>query len=144
MTWAIVTCTSTPSIAEDRAAIRALIAAEGWAACSRDADRLESLWAAEGVVRDANHTPDDPTDDRVWQGRDAVMSRYTSVIFNLTLEEIGPVDLVIDVRGDGAVVTGTTRIGAEVSPGGERWTFARRGREWQIVDITFNLEPREP
>jgi hypothetical protein len=62
------------------------------------------------------------------------------VIFFLTLDEMGPVDLVIDVEGDSAVVTGTTRIGTELSPGGERWTFARREGQWQITGITFNLE----
>ena len=117
-----------------------MIAAEGRAARERDADRLASLWADDSVVRDARHTPDDMSDDRVWEGRDAIMSRYTSEIFYLTLEDAGPMDLVFDVRGDAAVVTGTTRMGDEVSPGGERWTFARQRGGWVIAGITFNLE----
>jgi hypothetical protein len=68
------------------------------------------------------------------------MSRYTSTLFGLTLEDAGPVDLVFDVRGNSAVVTGTTRIGGELSPGGERWTFARKDGEWVITGISFNLE----
>jgi ketosteroid isomerase-like protein len=133
-------CTRASSEAEDHAAIRSLISEEGEAARTRDAERLESLWAVDGTVRDANHTPDDPLDDKVWQGRDAIMSRYTSVIFYLTLDQVGPIELSIDVQGDVAVVTGTTRIGAELSPGGERWTFARHKGEWQITGIAFNLE----
>ncbi|MBL7200129.1 MAG: nuclear transport factor 2 family protein [Anaerolineae bacterium] len=140
---AAAACARRPSPAEDQAALHALIAAEGEAARTRDAERLESLWAVDALVRDANHTPDNPQDDRVWQGRDAILSRYTSVIFYLTLDEMGPVDLVIDVQGDAAVVTGTTRIGTELSPGGERWTFARREGGWQITGITFNLEASE-
>jgi ketosteroid isomerase-like protein len=133
-------CASTRSADNDEEAIRAVIAAEGRAARERDADRLASLWAEDGVVRDARHTPDDMSDDQVWEGRDAIMSRYTSEIFYLTLEDAGPMDLVFDVRGDAAVVTGTTRMGDEVSPGGERWTFARQRGGWVITGITFNLE----
>jgi ketosteroid isomerase-like protein len=136
----IVSCAATPSLEKDAQALKTLIAAEGEAARAHDAERLASLWAEDGVVRDARHTPGDPSDDGVWQGRDAIMSRYTSTIFYLTLEEMGPIDLAFDIRGDQAVVTGTTRIGDEVSPGGERWTFARQDGEWVIKGITFNLE----
>jgi ketosteroid isomerase-like protein len=129
-----------PSAGQDEAALRALVAAEGQGARTRDVALLESIWAEDGVVRDASHTPHDPADDQVWQGRDAVMLRYETVIFILTLDEVGPLDLDVEVQGDMAVVTGTTRIGGERSPQGERWTFVRRGGEWRIAGITFNLE----
>ena len=136
----LTSCAATPLLEDSERALQALVAAEGEAVRARDAERLSSLWAEDGVVRDARHTPDDLSDDRVWEGRDAIMSRYTSTLFYLALEDAGPTDLVFDVRGDSAVVTGTTRIGNELSPGGERWTFGRRGGEWVITGITFNLE----
>ena len=143
--WAtIVACAPKPSPSENEATIRALIAAEAKGARTRDVALLESIWAVDGVVRDANHTPDDLADDQVWQGRDAIMLRYATVIFYLTLDEAGPVDLVMDIEGDSAVVTGTTRMGSELSPQGERWTFVRCDGKWEIAGITFNLEPGVP
>lgn len=105
-----------------------------------DVQGLLDIWADDGIIIDANHTPDNPTDDHVWRGLDAVLSYYTTVLFPLYLTEIGPVDTVLTVNGLEAVMTGTTMIGAEVSPGGERWTFAFRDGEWKITGLTFNLE----
>jgi hypothetical protein len=52
-----------------------------------------------------------------------------------------PADLVINVRGDEAVVTGTTRIGDEVSPAGDRWRLVKIEGCWVIQELIFNLEP---
>jgi ketosteroid isomerase-like protein len=136
----VVSCAAKHSPDENVQSLTSLIAAEGEAARARDLERLASLWAEDGIVRDARHTPGDPSDDGMWQGWDAILSRYTSTIFNQSLADAGPVDLVFEVRGDAAVVTGTTRIGGELSPGGERWTFRRQGKGWVITGITFNLE----
>ncbi len=140
--YILVACRATPSSADDAARLRQLIRAETNAVRAHDIEQLESLWIEEGTVRDANHTPDDQGDDRVWLGRDAVMTRYTSLLFYLPMEGSGPTDLDIAVHGNTAVVTATTRIGDEVSPRGEQWTFVRRDGRWQIASITFNLEPR--
>lgn len=138
--WLLVACTPAPNPQESKQAILGLIEAEGIGARTRDIALLESIWAHDAVVRDANHTPDNPADDQVWQGRDAILLRYETVLFYLTLEDVGPVDLDVDIHGHTATVTGTTRIGSELSPGGERWTFAWRDGEWKITGITFNLE----
>ncbi|MBN1579135.1 MAG: hypothetical protein JXA89_00425 [Anaerolineae bacterium] len=129
---------------QDQAAIQELIATEGRGAKARDVALLESVWADDAVVRDANHTPDDLSDDLVWEGWDAILLRYETVIFYLTLEAPGPVDLVMEVQSDTAIVTGTTRIGNERSSEGERWTFRRHKGTWKITGIVFNLEPAEP
>jgi hypothetical protein len=42
-----------------------------------------------------------------------------------------------------AIVTGTTRMGDELSPQGERWTFERQHGTWRITGITINLENAE-
>jgi hypothetical protein len=139
----LITPTPSPaqSAASDREAILALMAAEAEAAIRDDAGRLLALWAADGLVRDANHTPDDPTDDHTWIGHDAILSRYLTIVFPLYLTRLACADVLLTVEGDEATATATTVIEGEVSPGGERWTFARIEGEWRITSITFNLEP---
>lgn len=136
--------TPTPSpashLASDQEAILALMAAEAEAAVHDDAPRLLELWAADGLIRDANHTPDDPTDDHTWSGHDAILSRYLTIVFPLHLTQLARTDVHLTIEGDTATAIATTVIEGEVSPGGERWTFARVGGEWRITGITFNLE----
>ncbi|MBC7250737.1 MAG: hypothetical protein H5T62_10685 [Anaerolineae bacterium] len=122
-------------------AITHLIAVHRTAVVADDVQGVLDIWAEDGVITDANHTPHDPTDDHVWRGLDAVLSYYTTVLFPLYLEEVGPVDTTMTVSGSQAVMTGTTKIGDELAPGGERWTFALRDGEWKITSMTFNLEP---
>jgi len=132
----------TPPPASDREAILALMAAEAEAAVHDDAARLLELWAADGLIRDARHTPDDPTDDHTWIGHDAILSRYFTIVFPLYLTQLARADVILTVDGDTATATATTVIEGEVSPGGERWTFARVEGEWRIASIVFNLEPQ--
>jgi len=131
--------TPTPDAAQ---AIAELIATHRAAVVADDVQGLLDIWAEDGVIRDANHTPDDPTDDHVWRGLDAVLSYYTTILFPLYLNEVGPVDTALTIKGPEAVMTGTTKIGDELSPRGERWTFAFRDGKWKITGMTFNLEPR--
>jgi ketosteroid isomerase-like protein len=123
-------------------AIAELIAAHRTTVVADDVQGVLNIWAEDGVITDANHTPDDPTDDHVWRGLDAVLSYYTTILFPLYLDEVGPVDTVLTVKGTEAVMTGTTKIGDELSPGGERWTFTLIDGEWRVTGMTFNLEPR--
>jgi hypothetical protein len=128
-----------PAVGAEQA-IAELMDTHRQAVLTDDVQGLLDIWADDGIIIDANHTPDDPTDDHVWRGLDAVLSYYATVLFPLYLTEIGPVDTVLTVNGLEAVMTGTTMIGTEVSPGGERWTFAFRDGEWKIIGLTFNLE----
>jgi hypothetical protein len=127
--------------ASDQEAILALMAAEAEAAVQDDAGRLLQLWAADGLIRDANHTPDDLADDHTWIGHDAILSRYLTIVFPLYLTQLARADVHLTVDGDAAAATATTLIEGEVSPGGERWTFVRLNGEWRIASIVFNLEP---
>lgn len=139
MVWAVACQPAPPT--SDREAILALMSAEAEAAIHDDAARLPELWAADGLIRDANHTPDDPTDDHTWLGYDAILSRYLTIVFPLHLTQLARTDVHLTFEGDTATATATTVIEGEVSPGGERWTFARVGGEWRITSIVFNLEP---
>ncbi len=125
----------------DEEAILALLRAESRGVVARDMDLLASLWAEDAVVVDAKHTPDDPSDDTRWEGIDAVLDRYVTLVFpgNPTYAE--PADVQITVKGDRAEAVSTTQIGAERSPGGDRWTFVKRDGRWWIQSLTYNLEP---
>ncbi len=125
---------------EDEAAIRAVIEAEAEGVVRRDVDLLMRLWAEDGEVRDANHTPDDPSDDAVWQGKDAIYLRYVHVVFPGNPTEVAHPDMTIVIQGDRAVVTSTTRIGNEVAPAGDRWELVKREGRWLLYRLTYNLE----
>ncbi len=55
---------------------------------------------------------------------------------------ISPADVKIVIDGDKATATSTTQIGAETSPGGDRWDFVKRDGRWWIAGLTYNLEPK--
>lgn len=129
---------------DDRSTILSLLQQEAQGVVTQDLDALMALWAEDALVTDAAHTPDDPSDDLVWRGRDAIRDRYVHVVFPGGAKEAGPLDVRIEVQGDRATAWATTRIGDEVAPGGDRWTFVRRGGRWLLKSLTYNLEPAPP
>lgn len=129
---------------DDRSAILDLLQREARGVVAQDLDALMALWAEDALVIDAAYTPDDPSDDLVWRGRDAIRDRYVHVVFPGGAQKAGPLDVRIEVQGDRATAWATTRIGDEVSPGGDRWTFVRRGGRWFLESLTYNLEPALP
>lgn len=134
--------TPTPVPGSDEEAILMLIDAESEGVVHQDIDRLEDIWAADGVLTDANHTPEDSGDDQEWEGWEKIRDRYVNIVFPSapTLAQAKDVDL--NIQGDTATASSTTQIGNEVSPGGDKWTFAKEGEVWQITSLTFNLEPK--
>ncbi|BAL98413.1 MULTISPECIES: YybH family protein [Caldilinea] len=124
--------------------IRAIIAAEGQMVVAQEIDALMALWSEDGYVADAKHTPDQPEDDQYWRGVDAIRHRYVRIVFPGAAVEAGPSDLQVQITGDRAVVTATTRIGAEIAPGGDRWTLVRQNGCWLLESLTYNLEPQAP
>lgn len=135
------TATPFPQPADPEAAIRQLLQLEGEGVVAQDIEGLMALWLPEGAVTDARHTPDNPDDDARWRGSNAIRERYQVLVFPGAPSVAGAVDVEIVLDGDRATATGTTRIGDEVSPAGDRWTFARRDGRWYIESLTYNLEP---
>jgi hypothetical protein len=133
--------TPTPQPAAPEEAIRQLILLEGQGVVSQDIGGLMDLWAPDGVIADARHTAGDPDDDARWRGRDAIRERYVVLVFPGNPSRASPADIEIVLDGDRATASSTTRIGAEVSPRGDRWEFVRRDGRWWIVGLTYNLEP---
>ncbi len=124
----------------DEAAITAVLNAEGQFVAEKNIDALMNLWAVDGVISDAMHTPNDPADDRHWRGEDAIRQRYVYRVFPGAPAESQQKSLEIAVSGAQAVVTGTTRIGDEVSPGGDRWELRRTNNCWKILTLEYNRE----
>jgi ketosteroid isomerase-like protein len=134
--------TPTPLPASDEEAIRLLLDAEAEAVVAQDIDRLMEIWAEDGEVVDARHTPDQPADDARWRGKDAIRERYVVLVFPGAPQTVAHPAVDAVITGDTAVVTTTTQIGAETAEAGDRWTFARRNGRWVITSLTYTLEPQ--
>ncbi len=132
-----------PATAGDREAITALLRAEGTYVVQQDSEALLRLWAPDGRIADAKHTPADPADDQTWEGIDAIRHRYLRRVFPGNPSAAQPADLTIALDGDRATVTGTTHIGSEVSPNGDRWQVVKIEGCWVIKELVFDLEPHD-
>ncbi len=128
------------SDAGNEEAIEAVLNAEGESVVRQDIDALMRLWAEDGKVSDAKNTPDDADDDQNWEGRDAIRHRYVRTVFPGAPDTAEHPDLEIAIDGDTATVTGTTQIGDEISPAGDRWELSRVDGCWVIQSLTYNLE----
>ncbi len=133
-----------PPGASDEEAIMALLQAEGRGVVEKDIDLLAALWLDDAVIIDAKHTPNDPNDDTRWEGLDAVLDRYVTLVFPGNPTFALPADVQISIVGDRAEARATTQIGDERSPQGDRWTFKRVQGGWRIASLTYNLEPAPP
>ncbi len=125
----------------DGAAIVALLNTEGAYVVEQDIAALMQLWTHKGRAIDAKHTPSDRVDDQTWQGIDAIRHRYLYRVFPGVPTLARPTDMVITILGEQAIVTGTTRIGNEISPQGDRWQLIKTEGCWVIQELVFNLEP---
>jgi ketosteroid isomerase-like protein len=130
------------NMTSDEEQIKQLLSAESHGVVSEDIDGLMSLWTEDAVVRDANHTPDNPSDDVVWEGKDAIRERYVKVVFPGNPSIVEHPTISIEIKGNTAVVTTTTKIGNEIAPSGDRWTFKKIKGKWFISSLTYNLEGR--
>jgi len=137
---------SLPKTAEtttDEQAILHLLEEESLGVQKQDIDLLSTLWAEDAVVIDAKHTPMDTSDDTRWEGIDAVLNRYVTLVFPGNPFQAGHPDVKITVLGDEATATSSTQIGGEYAPAGDRWHFIRVNGRWYIQSLTYNLEPEQ-
>ena len=132
--------TDTPTPANDEEAVAQLLNAEADGVVSQDIDRLMEIWHQDGVVTDANHTPENPSDDRVWCGIAAIRERYVNEIFPSAPSSVTHPDVEMTIEGNTASALTTSTIGIDHAPGGDRWTFAKTDGRWLITSLTFNLE----
>jgi hypothetical protein len=129
-------------MASDEEAIRSVLMAEGEFVVAQKIDALMKLWSEGAKVIDAKNTPDIPDDDQAWLNKDAIRHRYVRIVFPGAPAQADPKDLQIQLMENNAIITATTQIGAEVSPGGDRWVLIKQGNCWGIQSLTYNLEPK--
>ena len=134
--------TPTPVPANDEEAIRQLIVAEGEAVVQQDIDRLEGMWAKDGVVTDANRTPDNPSDDKTWKSWSAIRDRYVNIVFPSNPAFAEHPNIRVMLTGDTATAMADTKIGITNVKDNDKWTFRKIDGQWRITSLTFGLAPK--
>ncbi len=135
------TATPVPSTPEE--AVRQIINAECEAVVQQDIDRLQGIWATDGVVTDANHTPDNANDDVTWKNWDAVRDRYVNIVFPSNPTFCEHPDVQVTVNGDAATATTGVKIGTTNAPNSNSWVFKKIGDSWRVTSLTYNLNPQK-
>ncbi|MGB8648340.1 MAG: hypothetical protein WCF84_24100 [Anaerolineae bacterium] len=137
--------TPTPVPATDEEAVRQIINAECEAVVQQDIDRLQGIWAADGVVIDANHTPDNTADDVTWKNWDSIRDRYVNVVFPSSptfCEHPGTTVTVAADKTTATAITGVS-IGQTKCDNCNNWVFKKTGNSWKITTLTYNLNPQK-
>lgn len=134
--------TATPVPGTPEEAIRQLINAECEAVVQQDVDRLQGIWATDGVVTDANHTKDNTGDDVTWKGWDALRDRYVNIVFPSNPTFCEHPDIQVTVNGDTATAIGSLKIGVTNCQNCNAWAFKKVGDNWKIAALTYNLNPQ--
>ncbi len=131
--------TATPAPTNDQEALSQLINAEGEAVVQQDIDRLRDLWANDGVVTDANRTPDNAADDKTWKGWAAIRDRYVNIVFPSNPAFAEHPNTRITITGDSAAALSDTKIGVTNLKDNDRWTFRKIDGRWKMTSLTFSL-----
>jgi ketosteroid isomerase-like protein len=134
--------TPTPVPANDEEAIKQLIVAEGEAVVQQDIDRLEAMWAKDGVITDANRTPNNPADDKTWKNWSAIRDRYVNIVFPSNPAFAEHPNIRVTITGDSATAIADTKIGVTNLKDNDRWTFRKIDGQWKITSLTFGLAPK--
>lgn len=134
--------TPTPVPKTDEEAIRQLVVAEGEAVVQQDIDRLQGMWASDGVVTDANRTPNNPSDDKTWKGWAAIRDRYVNIVFPSNPAFAEHPNIRVTMTGDTATAIADTKIGTTNLKDNDKWTFRKMDGQWRITSLTFGLAPQ--
>jgi len=132
------------------AQVKAILYLEGRAAIEGDVDAAVRLWSQSGVIRDANYTVADTSDDRTWSGLDAIRQRYHDEFQERRYLRLAHTDASVFFEGDRATVVNDLRAEILTSRGlqrvflsrGDRWTFQKEPGGWRIVELVVNRAPR--
>ncbi len=136
------TRTPTPVPANDEEALKQLIYAEGEAVVQQDIDRLQAMWASDGVVTDANNTASNTSDDKTWSKWGAIRDRYVNIVFPSSPPAAEHPNIKLTVTGDTATAIADTKIGITNAKENDRWTFRKMDGQWKITSLTFSLAPK--
>jgi len=134
--------TPTPVPANDEEAIRQLIVAEGEAVVQQDIDRLQAMWASDGIVTDANRTPDNAADDKMWKNWAQIRDRYVNIVFPSNPAFAEHPNIRVILASDTATAVADTKIGVTNLKDNDKWTFRKIDGQWKITSLTFSLAPK--
>lgn len=134
--------TPTAVPANDEEAIRQLIVAEGESVVQQDVDRLQSMWANDGIVIDANRTPDNSGDDKKWVGWGQIRDRYVNIVFPSNPAFAEHPNIRVTITGDTATAIADTKIGVTNLKDNDKWTFRKVDGQWKVISLTFGLAPK--
>lgn len=134
--------TPTPVPANDEEAIKQLINAEGQAVVEQDIDRLQSMWASDGVITDANRTPNNASDDKTYKQWTAIRDRYVNIVFPSNPAFAEHPNIRVTITGDTANAVADTKIGVTNLKDNDKWTFRKIDGQWKITSLTFSLAPQ--
>jgi cellulose synthase/poly-beta-1,6-N-acetylglucosamine synthase-like glycosyltransferase len=130
--------------------VKAVLYFEKEAALAGRVDDALSLWEPDGVVRDANYTVSDPSDDIVWAGLDAVRRRYMEEFASHRYLSLSHDDASVVIDDHDAVVVNDLHAVLRTPSGvqrvylskGDRWTLVRGAQGWRIKELIVNRAPR--
>ena len=134
--------TPTPVPANDEEAIRQIIVAEGEAVVQQDIDRLQAMWASDGVVTDANRTPDNASDDKTWKNWSQIRDRYVNIVFPSNPAFAEHPNIRVTITSDTATALADTKIGITNLKDNDKWTFRKIDGQWKVTSLTFSLAPK--
>jgi ketosteroid isomerase-like protein len=123
----------------DEEGIKQLISAEGEAVVQQDIDRLQGMWATDGVVTDANHTGSNTSDDKTWKNWSAIRDRYVNIVFPSNPAFAEHPNIRVTITGDTANAVADTKIGVTNQKDNDKWTFRKIDGQWKITSLTFSL-----
>jgi hypothetical protein len=130
--------------------IKAKIFLEERAALARDIEAAVTLWSPDGIIRDANYTPEDESDDRVWIGLSGIRNRYEEEFHIRSYASLTHQNLSTFIEEDSATVVNDLNATIESNgkiqkvflSKGDRWIFRVENGEWKITSLTVNRTPR--
>ena len=138
----VIQRTPTPVPANDEEALRQIIVAEGEAVVQQDIDRLQGVWDKDGVVTDANRTPDNASDDKTWKGWAAIRDRYVNIVFPSNPAFAEHPNIRVTITGSTASAVADTKIGVTNLKDNDKWTFRKIDNQWKITSLTFSAAPK--
>ncbi len=136
------TRTPTPVPANDEEALKQLITAEGEAVVQQDIDRLQVMWASDGVITDANRTPTNANDDKTWKQWAAIRDRYVNIVFPSNPAFAEHPNIRVTITGDTASAVADTKIGSTNAKDNDKWTFRKMDGQWKMTSLTFWVAPQ--
>lgn len=126
--------------------LKAKIFVEEDAAVSKDIDVMLENWDVNGIVRDANYTLNDISDDRVWQGIKQIRLRYEAEFSMRNYHRLEHRNISVKTEHNNAVIIND--LFAEIESNGkrqqvyiqqgDRWELERINGKWKIIRLTFN------